>query len=220
MNLYVLNNSNAKYAVVAGKVKSIRKGTGKAEGKVVNVTLTGTEWDKEAKDNKPTYIDIAFWNSDDGKQLATRIEKAGIREGEYIAALIFPPTDNKATGVDFTRSGHYWTIPQQDKKDLTVFVGTVASLDSYNDGNLTKVSVPVSFKDETTWYKINFWNNEEQALADRAKACLAPKEGAEGEKQTYVKAVIVCGEKLTNEERPDDPPSFTGFRFELFPQQK
>ena len=200
--------------LVAGIVKSCREGSGASAGRVVNVKIEGTVYNHDKKVEENKILDIAFWNSEENdRMLADRVIKAGVGVGSFITALVMMKEDNKATGLNFKYSG-IWKFPAtEDKKELNVLVGTVTSLDEDPEGRFVKVSIPVSAgKDkETEWHKITFWNSEKAAMADRAKLCLKPR--ADGRK---VRAVIVCGEcELYN-----GKPNYTGFRFELVPENR
>lgn len=195
--------------LVGGKVVDVREGTGQATGRVVNVKIEGSEWNKEEQKEEKKILDIAFWNSDkpDGKQLADRVKKAGVKAGSFITALVLLKDDGKAHGIDFRYSG-VWVFPATgEKKEINVFVGSVASFDEDPEGRYVRVSVPTKDRNgETVWNRITFWNSDDAAMADRAKACLKPK--SDGRK---AHAVIVCGAKTLY----NDSPAYTGFRFDL-----
>ena len=207
--LFIMNRDNM--TLVAGTVKSVREGSGASAGRVVNVKIEGTVWNKEKSVEEVKTLDIAFWNSDDDgkKKLADRVLKAGIKAGNFITALVVLKEDDKATGINFKYSG-LWKFPaHDDQKEVNVFVGPVCSLDEHEcaSGKFVKISMPVKDRDgNTEWHKITLWNNDSAAMADRAKACLKPR--ADG---TKTQAIVSCGESIPY----NDNPSYTGFRFEL-----
>lgn len=209
---------------LTGNVVAIREGTGDGEGRVINVKLEGTQWNKDKKKEETRKIDVAFWNTDKegGAQMRDRVLKAKVREGSFLAIVGFLKEDGKtAHGLDFMYRGRYLINRESEgKKNLNLFVGTVAQL--YDNGNRANISLPTdewnkeTQERETVWNSITFWNNEEgQQLADNAKKILTPRETGKAQ------AVILASEaKPYIDKNGEERESFNGYRFDVIPRAK
>lgn len=207
LELFKRNNMT----LVGGIVTACREGSGAAEGRVVNVSITGKVWNKEKGVEEDKTLDIAFWNNEE-RALADRVIKAGVGVGSFITALVVIKEDGKASGLNFKYAGLWHFDEDGEDGEMNIFVGPVASMDEDEENRFVRVSVPVKVsKEETEWHKITFWNSEEAPRGDRAKACLKPR--ADG---TKVHAVIICGKNTKYNEQN----TYSGFRFELIPNTK
>lgn len=210
LNITRINNERE---IVAGTVKSVKPGTGRASGKTVNVELEGTVYNKDTGDDEVHTINIAFSNTDRA-DMADRVVKAKVAPGSIICVEVYKK-DEKYYGNKFMYRGH-WVIPATDEtREKNVFMGVVASMKtgtSSAGNNYTMVSVPVDKYNETEpeWNSIAFWNSETSNVADRAAKILCEREGEKA------RAIILCGEKKEYEGRPQ----YKGWEFHKIIQKE
>lgn len=208
--------------LLGGVVTEFREGTGNATGRVVNIKLKGKKWDGSKEVDE--IADIAFWNNEDSSkpQLADNVKAAGLTVGRFITVLTVPREDGNYSAIRFQYSGA-WRFPEKDgRKELNVFVGTIANVKA-GTGRLY-VSIPTqeynkeTRENETIWNGVTFWNNEENPetgakasnLADRAAKCFVDRN--DGFKP---KAVVVAGENKPY----NGYDNYTGYSFDMLPEE-
>lgn len=207
------------FVVITGNVVEKREGTGTATGRVVNLTLEGTEWDNNEKKEVTKKIDVAFWNSDKegGAQLCDRIIKAKVDVGSFIAIRGFMGADEKVRAFDFGYQAK-WTIKREleNKKDLTFFMGT-AIPSKFNTEGRYSISIPTEeWNSEigdrvTVWNNITFWDNEDRNRAENAQKVLSPY--ANGK---YKQAVVIASEaKPYIDKNGEERVSYNGYNFDV-----
>lgn len=104
--------------LIGGNVKSISEGTGLAEGKVVNLTLSdGTQ--------------VAFWNNS-AREMANRIRKANVKIGSFISILAMFRETNKANAINFKYNG-IWEFEEDVKKITPSSSGVITNIHFSDD---------------------------------------------------------------------------------------
>jgi hypothetical protein len=225
-NLFEASRGN--YRIIAGEVTKVAPGKGSAEGKVVNITLSGTRYDKKAKKNINAKAEVAFWNSQSNddqlegkKQYADRITAAKVREGVFLIVLAIEREDGTLTGFDFKYNGVLTLRGGQNEageeiKDTNVILGTVTKAVLDAERGLARVTVITDGRDTAEFHNISIWDNERRPeAAENAAKYLAPYE--KDGKKIHKKAVFVCGEN-THFGKPDgEGNSYSAFRYDFVP---
>lgn len=159
------------YEVLAGHIKEIREGSGSAAGRVLNIKLAGTRYDKETSKEVEEVVDIAFWNSDDGQNMACdKVKSYGLKGGDFLSVLVVRKEDNKAIGFGCRFLGGSWSFRgAENSRELNIFIGTIANFKEDAKGRFVKFSIPSKVNGETIWRNITVWNNETADMATRAK---------------------------------------------------
>jgi len=207
LRLYV-RRINENRSIMLGTVKEVKPGVGASAGKVVNVVLEGSVWNRDEEKEEIKTVDIAFWNNDT-VDMADRVMKAKVREGSVLTVDVYEK-DGKYTGNRFKYNGH-WKIAETDEnREMNIFMGVVASMHEYTleDGrSYVRISMPDENygSEETEWVTITLWNNEKSNVADRAKKVLGEREGKKA------RAVVICGQEGEYNGRKQ----YTGFDFIL-----
>jgi len=204
----------------AGVITEVREGSGNAAGRVVNIKLTGMEYDREKNTDVETAVDIAFWNSDKegASQLADRAKKANLAVGKFVTVLARTVEAGKVFAVNFKYSG-VWNFPEKDgQKELNVFVGSLGKVTEADGKVYTAIPISVDGNDE--WCNIAFYNNEADEatgrkasnLANVAKRCFVERNGKRP------KVVVVTGPKRTyNDSKGVERTSYTAYSFDMQP---
>ena len=201
------------FSIIVGEVTKVSEGKGAAEGKVVSLTINRKELNKEAKEEVIIPTTVSFWNNDDSSkpQMADRIRKAKVSEGSYlmVSCIIDESDTKKARGYQFWYSGigSVKTEEEPDEKKVNVITGYIASV--RENGRVFNVSIPVKVygEEESRFYQIAFWNNEDESkpqMADRAKKILNKGD----------RVAIVCSEIKETEYNGKTYYNLTGFSFE------
>ena len=187
----------SKSTIVYGKVVDIRRGTGAAEGRVMNVTLAGQVWNGTANEDKT--IEIAFWDNsaNDGPNMVSRVEQA-IKMDSYIMVRC-QVHDGKYTGYDFKFKGQF--VIETDTDKVSVTLGHVTH--KLDKNGKMRYSVPVEVYENgetvTKWYGINFSQKKSAAAekmfasSDKARQAVLigfePQSNIVGDKE-YVSIVV------------------------------
>lgn len=174
-----------------GKVVKIAKGTGSAEGRVVNVTFHQKWWDKESKKTIEEDVEVAFWNSKDGNPkhaYADFFNRCNAQEG---SEMLFSCSEyqGKISGMIATYSG-IRTYTKADGKEVNFIFGPVRKVKVHGEGEkkFYSISIPLLQRDGSTdWKNISFGNIGK--LADRAEKLL----------KAGTKCVICTGEPKAND---------------------
>lgn len=190
MKLHV-QKINEKRRIVVGTVKAVTPGE---ESTIVE--LEGTEWDSDAQKEKTRVLSIEFKNTETAK-MAERVDKAKVNAGSIISVDVYEDGEI-CTGKNFKYSGHWMLKATETRPELNIFHGVVSSLNSYQDGRLSQISMPVNKGKgtEAEWVSLKCWTNENYDLAAKAMETfsgeLAKKETGEREKNPT--AIFVCYE--------------------------
>lgn len=225
MKLHLFERDGRK--LLQGTVVEKRPGTGQATGRVVNIKIKGSVYDKEAQQEKDEIVDIAFWNTDT-KKLADDAT-ARLEVGKYVSVLV-SEREGKYSATAFKKQGIWKFSETLDEAgnvvngEANILIGLVVNGTLAEDGSRYRISVPVTtFDAEGTpaseWISVTFFSSERQPnLPQNAEKVLRPflPEGAE--KPIRHKAAIRCGAKkiYQPEGQPDaaERISYVGFNFD------
>lgn len=185
--------------LVLGKVKEMNPGKGSLEGKCINIVLEGTEYDKEKKEEVTKNITISFFNNDKVNMM-DRLINAGVSEGSILTVEVYENDKGYLSANNFKYKGH-WTFPAtEDRKEINVFMGTVASVnigEASNGHKYLRISMPDEKRkdEETNWVDITFWNDDNNNLADRAIKWMVKDDAVNVIDDKKIKIVARCGER-------------------------
>lgn len=219
--------------IFVGKVLGVYPGKGKAEGKVVNVNLSCSRYDKEQEKEVSEKIEIPFWNSqkeddvlEDKNQLATLVNKLKLHK-DSIVAIRATWYNDALFGQDIRYSG-YLSVRENkdDDKPLSVILGTVTTVRYNAERGVCNVSIPAGKGKNTSYLGVAFWNDDERngrkAFADNAQKLLTPEEQEDGSTK-YARVWIVASAPKKNEYTDKNgnkktATNFSAFRWGYAPQ--
>lgn len=196
-----------KTTVVFGKVVEIKEGTGAMAGRVINVQLAGKVYNGE-KDEDRT-IDIAFWNNEDGAQMADRARKA-IKEDSYLMVRC-SVNNGKYSGQDFKFKGQY-VLDTEGDQQTSVTLGYVNHKFDAAKGKMRYFIAVDTYADgveKTELQGINF---------SKKKSAAAEKIFAKGDKG--VKALLLGFAPTSNVVGDKEYKNIVVYGFELPPYDK
>lgn len=168
------SKKNESQQVITGKVVKLRKGTGKAAGRLLELVVKTEVYDAQEKRAAEKEFSIACWNGEKNN-LADRVEKMKIREDSDVVILAYADTDEKG-GIKYNaiRVGYPGTkfeFGDEESKNTVLFgyVGSVRRSD-----NVCSVSISIrDYRDGETctdWYSVGFFNEQDgQQRADNAE---------------------------------------------------
>jgi hypothetical protein len=190
--------------LVQGIVTEMRPGTGAATGRVLNVKIKGSVYNKEEGKEEDQEMEIAFWNSELKKLADDANNRLGV--GKYVSVLC-TEKDGKYSASAFKRQG-IWTFPETldeagnvEAAEANVVIGLIVN--GYDGEGRYAVSVPITVRDAEgnpvpQWVRITFFDNDKQPnLAENAKKVLAPVKSDASENIVRKTAALRCGAKNT-----------------------
>ena len=206
----IKQDENSTKKLILGKVTKLADGTGDYADKVLNVTLEGTVYNKDSKENETKDVVVEFWNSEYTK-LRDRAISAKLAVGAVIMCDV-TERGGKTYANNFMYRGEY-NIPEDgENKEVNIFMGTICNFQ--DNENFVRFSIPIKDRDDNTdWKNITVWHPQEEGrpdVAERAKKVLTPK----GDKKPS--AVVICsGPKPYVSTSGQERCSYTGYDFIL-----
>lgn len=178
--LCTTHNEKGDINYVAGELNFVAEGTGGSEGKVVNVSMSISDYNSETKKTEKKLLQLALWNSDDLEkpQLADQARNANLHVGSFVMIVCGNIEDTgrttkngtpiyKATAFTFRFNGRrtFEVIGKDGKTyENNIICGNVGKLAT---GDKPYVRIPVnkgSYEEQTTdWYTVFFPDNLKDA---------------------------------------------------------
>ena len=223
MKLNVFERDGRK--LVQGIVVEKRPGTGAATGRVINIKIKGDVYDKETKENKEEFLDIAFWNSE--KQQLADNANSRLEIGKYVSVLV-SEHEGKYSDTAFKKQGIWKFSETLDEAgnvvntEANIIIGLVVNGTLAEDSSRYRISVPITTFDaegnpSSEWVGITFFANEKQPnLPTNASKVLQPYTPEGAEKPIRHKATINCGAKkiYVPAGSTDELVSYVGYSFD------
>ena len=183
--LFTRKNADADINYVAGRVSYVREGTGAMEGKVVNIGMTITVYNRETKENEKKYLSVGFFNSDQSA-LADMVKNAKVRAGSFILMTVGTLRDQGTANDGTPRVSAYgfsfdYSCAREIKsgdKTYMLIAGSARNIQDDESRSQIRFSIPASVydraekKNTTVWYGVTAQNSERRNLYNYAKSLI------------------------------------------------